>query len=235
EEEPYSGDKGYFPCQYPMATYAAMVAYLDYQVGRLVEELKRQGIYENTIIFFTSDNGPVSTGGSDSQFFENAKPFNGASNRLKGTVYEGGIRVPMIISWPEKIKKESVNDHICAAWDIFPTMCEISGLQKPPDLDGISLFPLITGKGKQPEHKYLYWEFPEKGGQQAVRVNNWKGIRDSIRSGNMKIKLFNLENDIAENIDLSGQFPEIVKQIEEIMVLEHRKPEIDRFNIFASN
>lgn len=235
KEEPYSGDKGYFPCQYPMATYAAMVAYLDYQVGRIVEELKEQGIYENTIIFFTSDNGPVSSGGSVSQFFENAKPFNGASNRLKGTVYEGGIRVPMIISWPEKIKKESVKDQICAAWDIFPTMCEISGLQKPADLDGISLLPLITGKGKQSEHKYLYWEFPEKGGQQAVRLNNWKGVRDSIRSGNMKIKLFNLENDISENKDLSGQFPEIVKQIEEIMVFEHKKPEIDRFNIFASN
>ena len=101
DEEPYLGDKGYFPCQYPMATYAAMVAYLDYQVGAIVEELKKQGIYENTIIFFTSDNGPVSTGGAVSQFFENAKPFNQSANRLKGTVYEGGIHVPMIVSWPK--------------------------------------------------------------------------------------------------------------------------------------
>ena len=143
--------------------------------------------------------------------------------------------MPMIVSWPEKIKKVIVSDHICAAWDIFPTMCDISGLQKPDDLDGISLFPLITGKGKQSEHKYLYWEFPERGGQQAVRLNNWKGIRDSTRNGKMKIELFNLENDITEETDLSDKYPEIIRQIEEIMIAEHEKPEVERFNIFTRN
>ncbi len=235
EEEPYLGDKGYFPCQYPMATYAAMVAYLDHQAGCIVDELKKQGVYENTIIFFTSDNGPVTTGGAVSQFFENAKPFNQASNRLKGSVYEGGIREPMIVTWPGRIKKAGVSDHICAAWDIFPTLCDISGLEHPDGLDGISLFPTIIGKGKQKQHEYLYWEYPERRGQQAVRLDNWKGIRDSTRDGNMKIKLFNLESDITEDSNVAHKFPEIVKQIEEIMTREHQKPEIQRFELFARN
>ena len=104
DEKPYLGDKGYFPCQYPMATYAAMVSYLDFQVGCIVDELKKKGIYENTIIIFASDNGPVTTGGSVSDFFENAKPFNQSPDHLKGSVYEGGIHVPLIISWPDKIR-----------------------------------------------------------------------------------------------------------------------------------
>jgi arylsulfatase len=202
DEEPYSGNRGYFPCRYPMATYAAMVGYLDHQVGLIIEELKNQGVLENTIIFFTSDNGPVTTGGAVSRFFENASPFNQASNRLKGSVYEGGIRMPMIISWPEVIKRPAVTDHISAAWDIFPTMCSIAGSEYPSGLDGISFMPTITGRGKQKEHEYLYWEFPERRGQQAVRINEWKGVRDSIRDGNMKIKLFNLSTDVTETTDL---------------------------------
>ncbi|MBG0861163.1 MAG: arylsulfatase [Bacteroidales bacterium] len=235
DEKPYLGESGYFPCQYPMATYAAMVGYLDYQVGCIVEELKKQGIYENTVIFFTSDNGPVSTGGAMSQFFQNAKPFNQAANRLKGTVYEGGIHVPMIVSWPNRIKKPVVSDHICAAWDIFPTLCDISGAEHPEGLDGISMIPSITGRGKQKQHEYLYWEFPERRGQQAVRLNNWKGIRDSTRNGNMKISLFNLVNDITETIDISDKYPDIVKEIEKIMAAEHQKPEVRRFDIFSKN
>jgi len=232
KEEPYPGDKGYFPCQYPMATYAAMVAYLDYQVGCIVEELKRQGVYDNTIIFFTSDNGPVTTGGAVSQFFENAKPFNQASDRLKGSLFEGGIRVPMIIKWTGVIREASVSEHISAAWDIFPTICDIAGMEYPEDIDGISFLPTITGRRKQIQHEYLYWEYPERRGQQAVRMNYWKGIRDSTRDGKLKIKLFNLENDITEEKDLSNQYPEIVRQIEEIMTREHEKPEIERFDPF---
>lgn len=234
DEKPYLGDKGYFPCQYPMATYAAMVGYLDYQVGCIIQELKKQGLYENTIIVFTSDNGPVTTGGSVSGYFENAKPFNQAPNRLKGTVYEGGIHVPFIVSWPGRIKKSQVTNHICAAWDIFPTICDISGSKHPENLDGISIFPTILQKGKQEKHKYLYWEFPEGRGQQAVRLGNWKGIRNNTRGGNLSLQLYNLENDITEDLDVADKHPEIVSQIEEIMKTEHQKPEIERFNIFAA-
>jgi arylsulfatase len=232
EEEPYLGERGYFPCQYPMATYAAMIGYLDHQVGQIVEELKKQGMYENTIIFFTSDNGPVTTGGANSAFFENAKPFNQSANRLKGTVYEGGIRVPMIISWPAVIKTAGVSDHIWAAWDIFPTFCDLTGAEHPGGLDGISVMPTILGKGKQKQHEYLYWEFPERRGQQAVRLGDWKGVRDSTRDGNMQIKLFNLSDDVTEEMDLSSKYPEIAKQMEEIMTREHIPPEVERFNLF---
>lgn len=234
DEVPYLGNKGYFPCQYPMATYAAMVSYLDYQVGVLVEELKKMGVYENTVFIFSSDNGPVTTGGAVSEFFENAKPFNQSSDRLKGTVFEGGIHVPLIISWPARIKKGAVSDHICAAYDFFPTLCDISGAIHPEGLDGISIFPTIAGKGKQKQHEFLYWEFPERRGQQAVRINNWKGIRDSTKNGNMNIKLFDLQNDITEEKDLSDKHPEIVSQIEKIMKDQHQKPEIQRFDIFGS-
>ncbi len=233
EEKPYTGDKGYFPCQYPMATYAAMVGYLDYQVGCLVQELKNQGIYENTIIVFSSDNGPVTTGGANSVFFNNAEPFNQNPGRLKGSVFEGGIHVPFIISWPENIKKSQVSDHLCAAWDIFPTLCDISGSKHPVGLDGISILPTIIQKGQQEKHKYLYWEYPERRGQQAVRIDNWKGVRDSTLDGNLKIQLYNLENDIKEKNDLAASNPEIVKKIEEIMKAEHIVPEIKRFDIFS--
>ena len=235
DEKPYLGEKGYFPCQYPMATYAAMVGYLDYQVGCLIQELKDQGIYENTIIIFSSDNGPVSTGGAESNFFKNAEPFNQNPGRLKGSVYEGGIHVPLIISWPDKIKKSKVSDHLCAAWDIFPTLCDISGSKHPDGLDGNSILPTILQKGKQEKHKYLYWEYPERRGQQAVRIENWKGIRDSTRNGNLKIQLYNLENDITESQDVAVRYPEIVRQMEEIMMAEHNAPEIKRFDIFEKN
>jgi arylsulfatase len=235
DEIPYPGDKGYFPCQFPMATYAAMVSFLDFQVGCIVEELKKLGIFDNTIIIFTSDNGPVTTGGAVSDFFGNAKPFNQSGDRLKGSVYEGGIHVPLIISWPAKTRKPQVSDLVCAAWDIFPTICDISGSECPEGLDGISILPEIMGKGNQAKHEFLYWEYPEKRGQQAVRLNNWKGIRDSTRDGNLKIRLFDLVNDPEENIDLSGKFPEIMTRIEEIMLKEHQKPEIQRFDIFSEN
>lgn len=235
DEKPYLGKKGYFPCQYPMATYAAMVGYLDYQVGCLIQELKNQDIYENTIIVFSSDNGPVSTGGAESNFFKNAEPFNQDPGKLKGSVFEGGIHVPLIISWPVQINESKVSDHICAAWDIFPTLCDISGSIQPTGLDGISLMPTILQKGKQEEHKYLYWEYPERRGQQAVRMDNWKGVRDSTRNGNLKIQLYNLGNDITESQNVAGRYPEIVKQIEEIMKVEHNAPEIKRFDIFEKN
>ncbi len=234
-EEPYTGNRGYFPCRYPMATYAAMVAYLDYQVGCLVQELRKQGLYENTIIFFTSDNGPVTTGGAVSQFFENAKPFNQSSDRLKGSVYEGGIRVPMIIAWPGKTDKPVVSDHVCAAWDMFPTICDITGIGQPGDLDGLSFIPTIIQKGRQEQHEYLYWEYPERRGQQAVRMGSWKGIRDSIRDGNMKISLYDLNEDVTEERDLAGEYPEIIRRIGDIMSGEHQRPEIERFNLFTSN
>lgn len=234
DEEPYPGNRGYFPCRYPLATYAAMVSYLDLQVGELVKKLKELGEYDNTIIIFTSDNGPVTTGGANSAYFSNASPFNQDGRRLKGTVYEGGIRVPLIISWPAQISEARTSDHICAAYDMFPTFCDLSGATHPDSLDGISILPTILGKGKQALHDYLYWEFPEGSGQQAVRLDNWKGIRDSTRFGKKDIMLFNLETDIIESMDVSSDHADIVKKIGEIMASSHEQPELGQFDIFRA-
>jgi len=220
DEKPYLGDKGYFPHRYPHAGYAAMISYLDEQIGLLVRQLKELGIYENTLIVFTSDNGPTYNGGTDSPWFNSGGPFKSELGWGKGYTHEGGFRVPMIASWPEQIKKGSVNDHIFAFWDVMPTLCAIAGIAKPGNTDGISFLPTLTGK-RQLKHEFLYWEYPEYGGQQAVRINQWKGMRKDIMKGNMKIELFNLDNDIREQSDVSAEHPEIVKQMEQVMIKEH--------------
>lgn len=231
DEEPYDGSRGYFPHRYPHACYAAMVSYLDEQVGEIVATLKELGLYENTIIMFTSDNGPTYSGGADSPWFDSAKPFKSERGWGKGNVNEGGIRVPMIAQWPGKIKSGTKTDLISAFYDVLPTMCEITGIEVPTDIDGNSFLPTLLNNENQIEHDYLYWEFPESGGQQAVRMGKWKGIRKNIRKDSMQIQLYNLENDIQELNDISKQFPEIVNKIETIFKKEHTPAEIERFKI----
>lgn len=153
DEKPYTGNKDYFPCRYPRATYAAMISYWDEQIGGLINKLKELGIYDNTIIIFTSDNGPTFNGGSDSFFFDSAKPFKSEWGWGKASLREGGIRVPMIASWPKKIKAGSKSDLICAFWDIMPTFCEIAKVECPTT-DGISFLPELLGK-KQNKHDFL--------------------------------------------------------------------------------
>ena len=230
EEEPYQGEHGYFPNRYPRATYAAMIGYLDYQLGDLIKNLKELGIYDNTIIFFTSDNGPTYAGGVDFDFFESSKPFQDGYGRTKGFTYEGGIRVPMIASWPGHIKPKTETGYISAFYDIMPTLCDIAKVDPPQDIDGISFEPVLLGEN-QKKHEFLYWEFPSYQGQQAVRMGRWKGIRKDIFKGNMTIELYDLENDIREEHDVAGQYPEIVKKIETIMKQEHQPPENKTFKI----
>jgi arylsulfatase A-like enzyme len=212
--------------------YKAMISYLDEQVGMLVKQLKDLGIYENTLIIFTSDNGPTYNGGTDSPWFNSAGPFKSEFGWGKGFTHEGGVRVPMIANWPAIIKNPRVSNHISAFWDVLPTFCEIAGIKIPKYADGISFLPELKGKQQQ-KHKYLYWEFPETGGQQAVRMKQWKGIRENISKGNLKIELFNLDNDIQEMNDVSAKYPEIVKQMERIMVKEHIPAVQDRFKMKA--
>lgn len=231
EEEPYVGDKGYFPNRYPKAAYAGMITYLDDQVGEIVAKLKELGLYENTLIVFTSDNGPTYTGGVDAPYFESAAPFKTAYGRTKGFTYEGGIRVPMIAAWPGKIKAGSKTDHISVFWDVMATVGELTNAEIPKDTDGVSFLPTLTGKGKQQGREYLYWEFPEYQGQQAIRMGDWKGIRKDIKKGNMAIELYNLKDDPAEQNDIASAHPDIVKHMEEIMIKEHTSAELDRFKI----
>ena len=227
EEKSYA--KYYFPCRYPRATYAAMISYWDEQIGGLINKLKELGIYDNTIIIFTSDNGPTFNGGSDSFFFDSAKPFKSEWGWGKASLREGGIRVPMIASWPKKIKAGSKSDLICAFWDIMPTFCEIAKVECPTT-DGISFLPELLGK-KQNKHDFLYWEFPDSGGQKAIRMGKWKGIVLNIFKGNRKIQLYDLDSDPREQTDVARYHPEIVKRMEDIMKQEHIEPELASFKM----
>ncbi|MDF1697352.1 MAG: arylsulfatase [Saprospiraceae bacterium] len=228
DEKPYLGNKGYFPNKYPKATYAAMITYLDKQLGELIATLKEEGIYENTIIFFTSDNGPTYTGGVDYVFFGSSKPFANGYGRTKGFLHEGGIRVPLIASWPNKIGANTISQHVSGFQDMMPTMCEIAGIASPENTDGISLLPELKGK-KQAVHDYLYWEFPSYKGQQAVLWKTWKGVRKNIFDGNMDIELYNIEVDYREENDLSESYPKIVQFIADIMEREHTPSENEKF------
>jgi arylsulfatase len=205
-----------------------MISHLDNQIGELIEKLKEIGQYENTIIIFSSDNGPTYLGGVDFSFFNSSKPFSNGYGKTKGFLYEGGIRIPMIVSWPNKVIPGSTSNHISSFYDILPTLCDIAGANIPNEIDGIS-FKNTLLNSKQKTHDFLYWEFPSYKGQQAVRLSKWKGIRKNIFDGNMEIELYNLEDDILEENDLSKEYPDIIKRIEKIMIQEHETSELDRF------
>lgn len=230
-EVPYLGNRGYFPNQHPHATYAAMISYLDDQVGQLVNQLKGLGLYENTLIIFTSDNGPTYNGGTDSEWFDSAKPFKSGQGWGKGFMHEGGIRIPMIASWPGKIAAGSETDHISAFWDVLPTLCEVAGISTDYQTDGISFLPTLINSQTQLDHEFLYWEFPAYNGQQAIRLGNWKGLRTDIFDGNMEVELFDLENDPGEQQNVAEEHPEIIERMEKIMIEQHSNPEIERFKI----
>lgn len=229
-EDPYLGNKGYFPNRTPRATYAAMVSYLDEQVGDIVSELKKLGLYENTLILFSSDNGPTYNGGSDSNYFESASPFKSEYGWAKGFSTEGGIRVPMIASWEGMIKGGRTSQHVSAFWDVLPTLCELSGALVPSDVDGLSFVPNLLGEPQEP-HEFLYWEFPAYEGQQAVRMGDWKALRKGIFKGNMDLELYNLKTDPREQFDVSAAYPEVVAKIEAIMESEREPAVLERFKI----
>lgn len=231
EEAPYWGQNGYFPQRYPHAAYAAMVSLLDEQVGLLVAQLKRLGLYENTVIVFTSDNGPTFNGGSDSVWFESGGPFPVQKGRGKGSLHEGGIRVPLIAVWPGRVAPGSQCALPCAFWDWLPTLCEVAGATVPEDADGVSLVPTLLGRTGQREHAALYWEYPEAGGQQALRVGRWKALRKNLRTGSARTELFDLIGDPGEARDLSGEHPARVAQMERIMHELRRPPGIGRFRL----
>ncbi|MDH3709097.1 MAG: arylsulfatase [Cyclobacteriaceae bacterium] len=233
DEMPYNGSKGYFPTRYPRATYAGMISYLDDQVGEIIAELKELGLYENTLVIFTSDNGPSYTGGVDAEFFNSAAPFSNRYGRTKGFTYEGGIRVPMIASWPSQVAVGSQTDHISAFWDVMPTLAEL--LELPlPRTDGISFLATLLGNTQdQKKHQHLYWEFSGYQGQQAVRMGDWKGIRKDILEGNLQLELYDLQSDPGEEKDLALEQPQIVAQIEAIMAEQHQEATIEKFRMPA--
>lgn len=218
EDPAYDGKKGYRAHAHPRAAYAAMISRMDRGVGRMMALLRELKLENDTLVIFVSDNGPTydRLGGSDSEFFGSAAKFRG----LKGSVYEGGIRVPLIVSLPGRIKP-GVSDLPAVAYDLLPTICSIAGAEPPAGIDGLSLVPTLTGQGEQKHHEFLYWEFPSYGVQQAVRLGDFKGVRQKMTQGNLKIELYNLAADLSESKDISAENPQVVERIRAIMDSQH--------------
>lgn len=211
---------GYGSQENPHAAFAAMIHLLDKQVGDIVTKLEELDIAENTIVIFTSDNGPHKEGGADPEYFNS----NGIYKGFKRDLYEGGVHVPMIAKWPNKIKSGSSTDHISAFWDVMPTLAGVTGKELDENLDGISFLPTLLGEKTQKEHEYLYWEFHENGGRTAIRKGKWKGVKYNVlKNPNQRIELYNLENDPSEENNIASQHPEIVEDLTKLMQ-EARKP-----------
>lgn len=221
DETPFKGSDygpgapiGYSSQEQPRATFAAMVARLDRHVGQLVETLEEEGILDNTIIIFTSDNGAHQEGGADPMYFQSSGNLRG----YKRDLYEGGIRVPLIVHWPDRVDREQIVHHVAAFWDIGPTLLQLAQADSLPQSDGISFLPTLIGKAGQQTHPYLYWEFHEQGGRQAVRIGDYKAVRmNALRGPEAPVELYHLPTDIGEQRDIAEAHPELVQQAMEIM------------------
>jgi len=206
--------------------HAAMITRMDRDIGAIMTKLRELGIDENTIVMFSSDNGPHREGGADPEFFASSGPLRG----IKRDLYEGGIRVPMIARWPEKIKPGTVSGHISTFWDFLPTAAELAGVQAPADIDGISYVPALVGK-EQKKHTHLYWEFHEGSGtKQAVRMGEWKAVR--LRPSK-PLELYNLTADIGEKNDVADDYPDVISSIEEY--LKNARTESKYWNLFEKS
>jgi arylsulfatase A-like enzyme len=190
----------------PEKNKAAMITRMDEDIGELLRQLKKLKIDTNTVVFFSSDNGPHKEGGVDPKFFNSSGELRG----IKRDMYEGGIRVPMIAWWPGTIKPGTVSDHVCAFWDFLPTAAEIAGVKPPKDIDGISFLPTLLGKKQTNQHEFLYWEFHEKGTKQAVRMGDWKAVR--LDPGK-PLELYNLKTDLTEAVEVAEKNPEVIAKI----------------------
>lgn len=202
-DEPYSNEG--WP--QPEKNKAAMITRLDADIGTLLDKLTKLKIQDNTLILFTSDNGPHKEGGVNPNFFHSSGPLRG----IKRDLYEGGIRVPMIARWPGKVPAGKVSEQIWTFWDLFPTLAQIGNAEVPQGIDGISMAPALLGKAQTNQHDFLYWEFHEGGSKQAVRMGEWKGVRTAPES---KLELYNLKTDLSEKTDVAAQNPKIAAQIE---------------------
>ena len=218
-ETPFKGMGNYAPTDVPRAQLAGMITRLDAYVGEIRNELKRLGIDEKTLLIFTSDNGSHEEGGADPAFFANEQTLRGT----KRSLYEGGIRVPTIMEWKGIIPAGVKSEFPAAFWDLMPTFAYMTHQNKSwkQQTDGVSILPTITGKGNQKTHKYLYWEFHEEGGRQAVRQGDWKLVKQKIKSGNPTYELYNLKNDEFEKQDISAQHPGKVSRLKKLIDKAH--------------
>jgi arylsulfatase A-like enzyme len=191
--------------------HAAMITRMDADIGRLFDRLKKHGLDENTLVLFTSDNGPHREGGNDPDFNHSHGPLRG----IKRDLYEGGIRVPLLARWPGKVPAGGTSDFVGAFWDVLPTLAELGGAKTPAGLDGLSFVPTLLGqKEKQKQHESLYWAFYERGGAQALRMGRWKAVQQPVHAS---IQLYDLDNDVAEKKDVAAQHPEVVAKMKKLM------------------
>jgi arylsulfatase A len=230
EDPPYVGGAGYLPHHSPRAAYAAMVTRMDREIGTIIGMVREFGLDEETIFVFTSDNGPLDNryAGTDSEFFDSTGGLRGH----KGSLYEGGVRVPCIVRWKGQVAAGTVSDRVAGFEDWLPTLLELIGAAHavPAGIDGISFAPTLRGK-EQPPRPFLYREFPSYGGQQSLRMGDWKGVRQNlVPRGNarpvVKTELYNLREDRAESRDVAGEHPDILAKFEQIMRREHVPSEV---------
>ncbi|MCH2178592.1 MAG: sulfatase-like hydrolase/transferase, partial [Mariniblastus sp.] len=213
----------------PVAAFPAMVEHLDNGVGEVLDLLKTLDIQDQTLVIFTSDNGPHQEGGHQPDFWDSNGPLRG----IKRDLYEGGIRSPFIACWPGHVKAGTTSDHVSAFWDMLPTFCEMASVDAPRSIDGISMLPALLGEN-QPEHDFLYWEYPQSGGAQAIRKGKYKAVRRNLmKNPDAKIELYNLETDLGEEVDLASQHPQIVQEMSELF--QTSRVDSPTFKLFKLN
>ena len=221
-----AGGYGYTPHFTPRAAYAAMITRMDKYIGKILDLIDDLELTDDTIVIFTSDNGTTHLKQEvDYDFFQSVGKLRG----LKGSLYEGGVRVPLIVRWPGKVKAGSRSDFVTGFEDWIPTLLELAGHKGEEDeeLDGISIAPTLLGK-KQPDRRFLYREFSGYGGQQALWMGKWKGIRQRLLKDRKKsdkeklrIQLYDMEKDISESEDVAAKNPEVVARIRKLLEQEH--------------
>lgn len=210
----------------PQKGTAAMITRMDAGIGELIAQLSALGITDNTLIIFSSDNGPHAEGGNDPGFFDSNGPLRG----IKRDLYEGGVRVPTIAYWPGRIAPGSASAHLSGFQDVLPTFCELAGAEIPVNTDGISFLPTLLGQTDQPQHDALYWEFMEQGGKQAVRWGNWKAVRLRMhQNADAPIQLYDLTNDLGEQNNVAEQHPEVVAYMKQLMSQMRTRSEHETF------
>ncbi len=205
--------------------HAAMITRMDRDVGHLRAVLEQHGLQDDTIMFFTSDNGPHNEGGHNAKFFDSNGPLRGTKRDLT----EGGIRVPLIVHWPGKVAAGSESHFIGGFWDVLPTLADLAGVSShvPADLDGVSFLPAILGKSAaQVQHESLYWAFYERGGAQAIRMGPWKGV---VQPMGTPLRLYNLDRDLGEDVDIAARHPDLVAKLKAKMVEDYEPSERWKF------
>jgi arylsulfatase A-like enzyme len=216
----------YLSQPHPKAAVVAMMRVLDDHVGQIMRKLQELHLDENTLVIFTSDNGPSPEGGKNLAYFNSSGGLRGAKRDL----YEGGIRMPFIARWPDQVKAGTVSQQLVAFWDLLPTFTEMAGLKTPANTDGLSILPTLTGRGKQAQHPFLYWEFYEQGGSVAARLGQWKAVRLNMATApNGPIELYDLAADPGEKHDLAQQRPELIAQFAQLFAKEHVPSPVFKF------